>query len=302
MASADFMSVQESKGISGYLNFAGFRYWRASLLPALIGTTLPFWLRPSGFLFKWIAAIEFLIATVLFHSGFSYLLAWIQDKTTTSWPKIRLIKYGGIFTVIACLLGLHINSQIIFRSGVPNYIFMVYGLTTLFVGMLYVLPPFNFHQRVGGEVILAEGLGMIPALGAYLVQVGDLTRTVYLASLPLVITTGLWVWLDELASRIDDEKIGRKTMIIDFGPGFSGRYGVSAIAPLFILSILLAVFSRALNPTALVSLLLVGLLWKIVRISWKEYEIPERMVEMAKIASVIHFITGSILVLSSFVV
>ena len=302
MVTSDFLSIGKTKGISGYLYYAGFRYWTASLLPAWIGTTLPFWLRPSGFSFKWIAAIEFLIATVLFHSGFSCLLAWIQDKTTTSWPNPRLIKYGGICIVIACLLGLHINSQIIFRSGVPNYIFMVYGLTTLFVGVLYVLPPFNFYRRVGGEVILAEGLGMIPVLGAYLVQVGDLTRTVYLASLPLVVATGLWVWLDELASRIDDEKIGRKTMVIDFGPGFSGRYGVSAIASLFILSILLAVFSRALNPTALVSLLLVGLLWKIVSVSWKENQIPGRMVELGKLASVIYFIAGSILVLSSFVV
>ena len=302
MSSEDLLLVEQSKGIYGYLYYAGFRYWTASLLPALVGTTLPFWLRPSGFTFKWIGAIEFLIAALLFHSGFSFLLAWIQGKTTPYWPKYRLINYAGFCIIIACLLGLHLNTNMIFRPGVPNYIFVVFGLTTLFVGVLYVLPPFSFHRRVGGEVILAEGLGMIPVLGAYLVQVGDLTRTVYLASLPLVVTSGLWVWLDELASRMDDQKIGRKTMVLDFGSRFSGRYGVSAIASLFILTILLAVFSRALNPAVLISLLLVGILWKVATVSWKEYEISERMVEMGKLASVIHFITGSILVLSSLVI
>jgi 1,4-dihydroxy-2-naphthoate octaprenyltransferase len=301
LASKYFLSVKQSKGISGYLSYAGFRYWTVSLFPALVGTTLPFWLFPLGFSFKWFPAIEFLIATVLFYSGFSFLLAWSQNKTMPSWPKSRLLKYAGVCIIIACFLGLHLNSNMIFRSGVPNYIFMVYGLTALFAGVLYVLPPFNFNKRVGGEVIIAEGLGMIPVLGAYLVQIGDLTRTVYLASLPLVVATGLWVWLDELASKINDEKIGRKTMVIDFGLRLSGRVGVGVLSILFVLTLLLSVFSEALNPTALISLLLVGFLCKVVTVSWKEYALPGRMVEMVKIVSVLHFAIGSILVLSSLV-
>ena len=48
-------------GSPGILYFVGFRYWTASLLPALVGTTLPFWLRPPGFAFNWLGAIEFLM-------------------------------------------------------------------------------------------------------------------------------------------------------------------------------------------------------------------------------------------------
>jgi len=62
------------QSLSGFLQLAGFRYWTACLLPAFVGTTLPFWLRPPGFSFRWIGALEFLIATVLFHAGFSLLL------------------------------------------------------------------------------------------------------------------------------------------------------------------------------------------------------------------------------------
>jgi 1,4-dihydroxy-2-naphthoate octaprenyltransferase len=301
MAPPDFMSAEQSNGISRFLYYSGFRYWTASLLPALVGTMLPFWLRPSGFSFKWLAAIEFLIATIFFHAGFSFLLAWVQNKVTPSWNKTRLIKYACICIGIACFLGVHLNDNLILQTGVPKYIFMVYGLTTLFVGVLYVLPPFTFYQRVGGEIILAEGFGMIPLLGAYLIQVGDLTRTVYLASLPLIVATGLWVWMDELASRIDDEKIGRKTGVIEFGCHFSGRYGVSALSFLLILTILLPIFSGSVNSVTLISFLLVGLLWKIVTVSRNEYSFPERMIEIRKYAFIVHLAIGSIFALSSLV-
>lgn len=184
VAPADFFLDEHFNTISGYLYYAGFRYWTASIIPTLVGTTLPFWLRPSGFSFKWFAAIEFLIAIVFFHAGFCFLLAWIQNKTTPSWHQTRLIMYACICIVFTCFLGLHINNNLILQLGVPDHIFIIYGLSTLFVGVLYVVTPFNFYQRVGGEIILAEGHGMIPLLSAYLIQVGDLTRTVYFASLP----------------------------------------------------------------------------------------------------------------------
>ena len=52
--------------ISEYFQFAGNRYWTASILPALIGTTIPFWLNPPDFKFKIIEAILFLIVVLWF--------------------------------------------------------------------------------------------------------------------------------------------------------------------------------------------------------------------------------------------
>jgi len=299
MEPADFSPGEQSGNISGYLYYEGYRYWTASILPALVGTTLPFWLRPPGFSLRWMAANEFVIATVCLHAGFSFLLASVRNKATPSWSENRLIKYAGIFIVAGCLLGLHLNRNIILRPGVPEYIFILYGLAALFAGALYVLPPFSFHRRAGGEIVISEGLGMLPLIGAYLVQVGDITRKVYLASLPLVIVTGLWVWMDELASSADDEKTGRNTMVTEFGPRFSGRYGVSALSLLFILAIILSVFSGSVSPVTLISLLSAGIAWKIVIVSWKEYPVPERMLEMRRSAAILHIAAGSILAASS---
>ncbi len=290
-----------SKGVAGFLHFAGFRYWPASLLPALVGTTLPFWLRPPSFSFRWLGAMEFLFATVLFHSGFSFLQAWYEGRLTSEWPKSRLLSYAGMCIVLACLLGVHLNSDLRLNKFVHESIFILYGLAALVVGVLYAVPPFSFCRRVGGEVVIAESLGLIPVLGAYIIQAGDLTRTVYLASLPLVVATGLWVWIDGLVSRIDDEKVGRKTMVILFGPRFSGRFVVLALSMLLFATILLAVVTASVAPLTLITLLSVGVVWRIVAVSWNEYSNLERMLEVRKKAFVLHLTVGSIIAASSLV-
>lgn len=290
------------EGIRSFLTFAGFRYWTASLLPALVGTTLPFWLRPPGFSFRLPAAIEFLFATLLVHAGFSFLLALFEGKAMATWTKLRLLMGAGVCIIVACLLGLHLKSGLTLHYGVPRSTFIIYGLITLFVGALYVIPPLNFYRRMGGEIVVAEGLGMIPVLGAYLVQVGDLTRTVYLASLPLVVATGLWVWLEELASKSDDEKMGRRTLVIDFGLKFSARFGVLALAVAFFGTIIVAVVSASTSPLTLIALLVIGPMWKIVSISWSEYACPERMITLGRYAFVLHLVTGMIVAVSSLVI
>ena len=285
----------------GFLHFAGCRYWTASLLPALVGTTLPFWLRPPGFSFRWLGAIEFLVATVLLHAGFSFLQARFEDRSTAEWPRYRLLGAAGVCIVAACLLGLHLNAGLKLNSSVPRGIFIVYGLLTIFTGVLYVAPPFSFFRRVGGEVVICEALGMLPVLGAYLVQAGDLTRTVYLASLPLVVATALWVWTDELMTRMDDEKEGRQTMVILFGPSFSGRFVVLALSLLFCATLFVAVFTASVSPWALVAVLSFGLVRTIVAVSWKGYGSRTRMLEARKKAFVLHFATCIIIAASSLI-
>jgi 1,4-dihydroxy-2-naphthoate octaprenyltransferase len=295
------MTSASLDGIRSFLTFAGFRYWTASLLPALVGTTLPFWLRPPGFSFRLPAAIEFLFATLLLHAGFSFLLALFEGKATSTWQKPRLLKYAGVCMIAACLLGQRLNSGLTLHNGVPRSIFIIYGLVTLFVGGLYVVPPLNFHRRMGGEIVVAEGLGMIPVLGAYLVQVGDLTRTVYIASLPLFLATGLWVWMEELASNSDDEKAGRRTLVIDFGLKFSARFGVLALTAAFFGMLIVAMISASTSPLTLIALLLIWLVWKIVTISWNEYTRPERMIVLGRYAFVSHLVTGLIFAASPLV-
>ncbi|MBD3348864.1 MAG: hypothetical protein GF400_06670, partial [Candidatus Eisenbacteria bacterium] len=267
---------------------AGARWWPASVLPALIGTTLPLWLRPRGFSFNWLGALEFLVATVLVHAGFVLLLRRYGEKPPSGWSRDRLQSAAAVCLVIGAALGVHLGFV------VPGGIFVVFGIVSLFAGLLYAAPPFRFAERPGGEIVLAVGLGLLPVLGAYLVQAGDLTRTVYLAALPMVVTTGLWVWTSEMERRVDDEKRGRENMVTMFGPAFSGRVVVPALAVLVYGTLFLAVFTASLIPLALVSVLTFGLVRTIVAVSWSDNKSPGQMEEARVNASKLHMAVGII--------
>jgi len=128
------------ENVSRFLHPAGFRCRTASLLPALIGTTLPFWLRPPGFSFRWLGAIEFLFAPALFHAGFSLLQARFEGRSTSAWPSSRLL--GGTASVCifaACLLGLHVNRCLNLHYGFHSSILALRdacygGIHTIFLG------------------------------------------------------------------------------------------------------------------------------------------------------------------------
>jgi len=298
-------SARSTGGLRGagpaLLHFAGFRYWTASLLPALVGTTLPFWLRPPGFSFRWLGAVEFLAATVLLHAGLSFLQARFEAGSPGDRPRAPLLAGAGVCIVAACLLGLHLDRGLNLHHGVPRIIFLVYGLGALFTGVLYVAPPFSFCRRLGGEVVLSVGLGLVPVLGAYLVQVGDITRRVYVAAVPIVLATALWVWTGELASRREDEKTGRGTMVIRFGARFSGRAVVPALSVLLYAMLVLAVFTASLGPAALIAVVTVWLAWRAVTVSWEETAHPVRMSEPLRGAAWLHLAVGLVVAASSLV-
>jgi len=291
--------LNQSESQDSYFRFAGVRFWTSSILPATVGTTLPFWLRPPGFVFKWPCAVEFLAAVVLFHAGFSFLLSFFKTKRSNVYPGTLLLILAGLCFMASCLLGWHINSGLTLHKGVYPHIFIIYGLAAIFVGLLYVVPPLCFYRRLGGEVIIAEGLALIPLLGAYLVQVGDITRKVYLVSIPLMAATALWILTDELVTRPRDEKSGRKTMAIDFGPKLIGKYVVPALVMFLYVTLVLNVISKSLSAAALALVLFSGFGWKIAEVSMKNYPDPEKMIHARKYAVLLHLATGIILTLSS---
>jgi 1,4-dihydroxy-2-naphthoate octaprenyltransferase len=282
-------STSEPRGtMTNLFRFAGCRYWTGSLLPALIGATLPLWLRPPGFAFRWLGAIEFLIAALLLHAGFSFLLVRFRARATDAWPASRLLWAAAGCIVAAGLVGVHLNSGIPAHRSVPDFIFIVFGLSALFAGALYVAPPFSLWRRAGGEIVIAYSLGFLPVLGAYLVQAGDLTRTVYVACLPLVVATGLWAWLDELVTRAEDEEVGRETLVVLFGARVSGRLVVPVLYLAVWLALGVAVLSASLSPWALLALLLLALTWKIPAAAWTGYENPARLREARQLGFLLH--------------
>jgi len=291
---------KQTNRIFEYFQFAGKRYWTASLLPALIGTTLPFWLNPPNFRFRLVEAILFLIVTFLGHIGFSLLYFGFTQKNSPKLKRKPLFILGFFSLIVSIIIGLYISSSLQLHANVPEYIFIIYGITAIFTGILYVAPPFSFYKRLYGEVIISVGFGMLPVLGAYLVQVGDITRTVYLASLPVVVSTGLWIWITELINYEDDKKKKYKTTVMYFNYKFSSRIITLFLIILTYSSIVLAVFGRtSLNPLSLIALFSIIFALMIIKIIWKDSENIGVIENAEKYAFLIHFSICVVIILAS---
>lgn len=280
-------------GIGAALRLAGVRYWSASVLPALVGTTLPLWLRPPGFTFRWIGALEFLVATVLMHSGFSFLQARFEHRTADGWTETRLLSAAVACLVLACVLGLRL------LRFTPDLIFMVYGAAVILAGLLYVAPPLSFSQRAGGEIVVSMSLALMPVLGAYLVQTGDLTRTVYLAAMPIYAAMLLWVWTERMASLQTQGRVRSETLVTTFGLRCSGRVVVPGISALLLATVLVAVLSASVMPLALAAFALLVPIGRIVAISWSSYDDGSEMLRVQAAASVVHSGLCAVLIASS---
>jgi 1,4-dihydroxy-2-naphthoate octaprenyltransferase len=203
---------------------------------------------------------------------------------------------GIACVIMACLLGIHLNRLV---TGVT---FLIFGSAVIFIGILYMIPPLSFFRRAGGEIILAYGMGMLPVLGAYLVQADDLTRKVYMVSLPFVAATGLWIWLERLANRTADSQAGHGSLIELFGLETSCRYITPVLVIILYVSLLLAVLSGACSPLAGIAVLSVYFAFKIINISWRSHRDEQKMRAAIKHAIILHLILGISIIVSSLVV
>jgi len=281
------------------LDLAGARYWAASLGPALVGTTLPFWLQPPNYSFRLFAAFEFHLAALLMHSGYALLLTWYEGSSIHKWSKVKTLISAMCCIGSSSLIGFHLHHNLGLHAHVFEGLFLVYGVCVLLVGVLYVVPPVNFYRRAGGEIVITYSLGLLPLLGAYLVQVGDITRTVYLASLPIVVITGLWVWIDEIIKTFLEDNSERDTLVRIFGIRTSSQIGVLSISILYFFSILLAAFTGSVNPLALLLLLLIVPMGIIVNRTWRYYQDLDGLKKTRKSAVILHLTTCVILAISS---
>lgn len=268
-------------------------YWTASVLPALVGTTLPIWLQPQNYTFRFTGALEFLIAAISLHAFFFLLQAAFEQKPVRSWSNSTLLAAAMACMAAALLLGLHL------MRFVPNLTFIVYGFAVFFAGVLYVVPPLCFSRRPGGEIVVSMTLGLLPVLGAYLVQTGDLTRLVYLASIPIYTATLLWVWTDQMLFRQEDSRVHRDTLVMAIGQKISGQIVVPGLSVLFCGSLLTAVLTASISPLSLSALLLIIPLWRVTANSWSGWDDIKQIHKARTSAFVVHSSLCAILVVSS---
>lgn len=188
----------------------------AATVSAVTGTLLPLWLDLPGYHFDLPGASAFLFVALAMCFGFGYL-GYRRKGSRDLITGVLLLSSGA---VVCVLLSLQMGGML----------FPAFCMSSFFACVLYVFPPFQFHRRAGGKFVLAVSLGMLPLLGAYIVQTGDLVRKVYVASLPLVTSLGLVMWVKELIARQRDGEEGRGSIVRLFSPRFSVMGGTLFLA------------------------------------------------------------------------
>ena len=125
--------------------------------------------------------------------------------------------------------------------------------------------------------------------------------SVYLVALPIYAATGLWVWTGQMVSRSADEEAECETLVTAVGPRMSGRLVVPTISGALCAALLLAVLSGSAMPRALTALLSLGLIWRIVSVSWRDYANMSQMLKVRARAFMVHFVVCVTIAVSSLV-
>jgi len=91
------------------------------------------------------------------------------------------------------------------------------GLAGGALAFFYHAPPLRLAYRGLGELTVAATYGPLITAGTYLVQRGRVDGAVWLASLPLGLMIGAFLWINEFPDRRADAAAGKRTLVVRLG-------------------------------------------------------------------------------------
>jgi 1,4-dihydroxy-2-naphthoate octaprenyltransferase len=122
------------------------------------------------------------------------------------------------------------------------------GVLGVCLAFFYHAPPLRLAYRGFGELAVALAYGPVIACGAYLVQRHTIDAPVLLASLPLGIAVGAFLWINEFPDARADAAAGKRTLVVRLGRVRASRVfaGIVALAYLGVVLLPLLGLPRSL--------------------------------------------------------
>lgn len=114
------------------------------------------------------------------------------------------------FYAIAIAVGLAV---VILRE--PRVLWL--GMIGVALAFFYHAPPLRLAYRGLGELAVATAYGPVIATGMYLVQRQTLEASVVIASLPVGVAVGAFLWINEFPDARADAAAGKRTLVVRLG-------------------------------------------------------------------------------------
>lgn len=116
------------------------------------------------------------------------------------------------------------------------------GMIGIALAYFYHGPPFRLAYRGLGELAVALAYGPVIAAGTYLVQRGTIDASVLLASVPVALAIGAFLWVNEFPDARADAAAGKRTLVVRLGrPDASVVFG-EILAAAYLAVFMLPVF------------------------------------------------------------
>jgi 1,4-dihydroxy-2-naphthoate octaprenyltransferase len=183
----------------------------------------------------------------------------IQNKEIAPWVIMFM-------SIIFFALGLGVGMWFVYM-GRPYVI--IIGLLGLLCGWAYSSPPLQLMSRGWGEVVIFFAFGPLITLGSHYVMAGSLSLKAFALGFPQGFLIAGVIWINQFPDYIADKEAGKKNLVVRLGPNIS-RYLYCLIMTLAFLVIILLVFV-GLPHLTLVAILSFPLVFKAMRIAWREY-------------------------------
>ncbi|HEC83910.1 MAG TPA: 1,4-dihydroxy-2-naphthoate octaprenyltransferase, partial [Thioploca sp.] len=198
-------------------------------------------------------------------------------------------RYGLLLLSIAVGIGLFL----VWARGLP---LLWIGLIGVLCGYFYSAPPFSFHSRGLGEMLVGLNFGVLAVLGAFYVQTQTLSLTAVIAALPLACLVAAILYINEFPDYAADFKVGKNTLVVRLGQ-VSARHIYVLLIGLSFISVVLGVMYKSLPLLSLVSLLALPLGFFAVKTLYAFYEKPTALIPAIKNTIMLHTLVSVLLIL-----
>jgi 1,4-dihydroxy-2-naphthoate polyprenyltransferase len=240
-------------------------FFTASIVPVLLGSALA--ARHTG-LFDWALFFCTLVGVVLVHAGANVLNDYFDHLSGNDEANVEFVRpfTGGSRLIqrgllspdevlglgIACLAaGAALGAYLCFRVGWPLVWLGVAGIAG---GVLYSAPPVALGSRGLGEPVIALNFGVLPVLGAYMVQTHRFNWEAVWVSLPVALLIAAVLFINQFQDFRADRAVGKRNWVVRLGRQRAVHvYGI--LMTVWMLPVLLGVVFRALPAAAGLALL-----------------------------------------------